>query len=102
MLLTQLCLVTRQGSEFTSKYVAYCKNKPVSDSTRLEYEVFFTSRQTELGQKLNIEDLLIAPVQRLPRYQLLIRDLLKDTRKVHMDTTKIEVGWPIHCTPTSL
>ncbi|XP_064404657.1 kalirin-like [Halichondria panicea] len=80
----------KHGSEFTSKYVAYCKNKPVSDSTRLEYDDFFTSRQLELRQKLNIEDLLIAPVQRLPRYQLLIRDLLKDTRKVNMDTTKIE------------
>ena len=73
--------------------MAYCKNKPVSDSTRLEYDDFFTARQTKLGQKLNIEDLLIAPVQRLPRYQLLIRDLLKDTRKVKMDTSKIEVSY---------
>ena len=87
--------------------MAYCKNKPVSDSTRLEYDDFFTSRQLELKQKLNIEDLLIAPVQRLPRYQLLIRDLLKDTRKVNMDTTKIEVSWKVgellvHCTYTAL
>lgn len=61
-----------QSSEF-SVYVAYCKNKPASDNARSEYEVFFSRRQSELGQKLNIEDLLIAPVQRLPKYQLLIR-----------------------------
>ena len=71
--------------------MAYCKNKPVSDSTRVEYDSFFSQRQSALGQKLNIEDLLIAPVQRLPRYQLLIRDLLKDTKKAKLDTTKIEV-----------
>ena len=61
-----------QSSEF-GIYVAYCKNKPASDNARSEYEVFFSRRQSELGQKLNIEDLLIAPVQRLPKYQLLIR-----------------------------
>lgn len=61
-----------QSSEF-GVYVAYCKNKPASDNARSEYEVFFLRRQSELGQKLNIEDLLIAPVQRLPKYQLLIR-----------------------------
>lgn len=64
----------------------------MSDSARLEYEDFFSARQSELKHKLNIEDLLIAPVQRLPRYQLLIRDLLKDTRKVNMDTSRIEVS----------
>ena len=61
-----------QSSDF-GPYVTYCKNKPTSDHARAEYEAFFTRRQSELGQKLNIEDLLIAPVQRLPKYQLLIR-----------------------------
>lgn len=61
-----------QSSDF-GPYVTYCKNKPTSDHARAEHEVFFTRRQSELGQKLNIEDLLIAPVQRLPKYQLLIR-----------------------------
>lgn len=64
--------ICMQSSEF-SVYVTYCKNKPTSDHARSEYEVFFSRRQSELGQKLNIEDLLIAPVQRLPKYQLLIR-----------------------------
>ena len=61
-----------QNTDF-SAYVTYCKNKPTSDNARVEYEAFFSKRQNELGQKLNIEDLLITPVQRLPKYQLLIR-----------------------------
>lgn len=61
-----------QRAEFKI-YIPYCKNKPTSDKTRIEYDSFFSQRQSELGHKLSIEDLLIAPVQRLPKYQLLIR-----------------------------
>ena len=51
----------------------YCKNKPTSDTARSEHELFFRQRQTALGHKLNIEDLLIAPVQRFTKYQLLLQ-----------------------------
>ena len=51
----------------------YCKNKPTSDAARSEHELFFRQRQTALGHKLNIEDLLIAPVQRFTKYQLLLQ-----------------------------
>ena len=61
-----------QNADFGA-YVTYCKNKPVSDNARVEYETYFSQRQNELGQKLSIEDLLITPVQRLPKYQLLVR-----------------------------
>ena len=61
-----------QNTDFGT-YVTYCKNKPTSDNARMEYEAFFSKRQNEFGQKLSIEDLLITPVQRLPKYQLLIR-----------------------------
>ena len=54
-------------------YLPFCKNKPASDGARVEHDKFFASRQNELGHKLSIEDLLIAPVQRLPKYQLLIK-----------------------------
>lgn len=65
-----------QGSEF-NVYLAYCKNKPTSDSVRVDYDKYFTSRQNELGHRLGIEDLLIGPVQRLPKYQLLIKVFFK-------------------------
>ena len=88
-----------QSSEF-SIYVAYCKNKPVSDHARSEYEVFFSRRQSELGQKLNIEDLLIAPVQRLPKYQLLIRVSGCGSQQDSVDQDHSqplgEIKYPIH------
>lgn len=54
-------------------YMQYCKNKPTSDAARTEHDAFFRQRQCVLGQKLNIEDLLIAPVQRFTKYQLLLQ-----------------------------
>lgn len=63
-----------------SIYMQYCKNKPTSDSARAEHDVFFRQRQTALGHKLNIEDFLIAPVQRFTKYQLLLRVRLFQSR----------------------
>ena len=37
------------------------------------YDSYFQERQASLGQKLSIEDLLIAPIHRLTKYQLLIK-----------------------------
>eukprot|EP01083_Nonionella_stella_P139907 427812_1 len=37
------------------------------------------------GMQLNIESLLILPVQRLPRYSLLLREIIKRTDKYHPD-----------------
>ena len=54
-------------------YIPYCKNKPTSDKTRAEHDKFFLQRQAELGHRLGIDDLLIAPVQRFTKYQLLLR-----------------------------
>ena len=54
-------------------YLPYCKNKLVSDAVRSMYDGYFQERQASLGQKLNIEDLLIAPIHRFTKYQLLIK-----------------------------
>ena len=54
-------------------YIPYCKNKHTSDKTRAEHDKFFLQRQTELGHRLGIDDLLIAPVQRFTKYQLLLK-----------------------------
>lgn len=73
-------------------YLKYCKNKPTSDTAKTEHEPYFNQRQTDLATdgRLTIDDLLIAPVQRFTKYQLLMRDLLKDTKKAKMETTSIE------------
>ena len=61
-----------QRSSF-NVYMQYCKNKPTSDTARADHEMFFRQRQATLGQRLSIDDLLIAPVQRFTKYQLLLR-----------------------------
>ena len=42
------------------------------------------------GSKLNLESFLIMPVQRMPRYILLMRDMLKYTHAHHPDKVLLE------------
>ncbi|KAF4519126.1 hypothetical protein B566_EDAN007399 [Ephemera danica] len=58
-------------------YVVYCQNKPVSEFIVSEKEVYFEELRQRLGHKLQLADLLIKPVQRIMKYQLLLRDALK-------------------------
>lgn len=61
-------------------YVVYCKNKPMSEHIVSEHiETYFEELRIKLGHKLQICDLLIKPVQRIMKYQLLLRDILKYT-----------------------
>jgi hypothetical protein len=41
-------------------------------------------------QSLKLESLLITPVQRIPRYRLLLQDLLKHTKETHPDFAKLK------------
>lgn len=67
-------------------YVVYCKNKPVSEYIVSEYiETYFEELRIKLGQKLQICDLLIKPVQRIMKYQLLLRDILKYTERAGLE-----------------
>ena len=45
-----------------------------------------------LGYRLKIEDYLIKPVQRIMKYQLLLKDFVKYTAKAGLDTTELKVG----------
>lgn len=63
-------------------YVVYCKNKPVSEYIVSEHlETYFEELRIKLGQKLQLCDLLIKPVQRIMKYQLLLKDVLKYTER---------------------
>ena len=63
-------------------YVVYCKNKPVSEYIVSEYlETYFEELRIKLKHKLQICDLLIKPVQRIMKYQLLLKDVLKYTER---------------------
>ncbi|KAG2468681.1 ARHGP factor, partial [Polypterus senegalus] len=72
-------------------YVVYCQNKPKSEHIVSEYiETYFEELKQQLGHRLQLNDLLIKPVQRIMKYQLLLKDFLKYYTKAAEDTTQLE------------
>lgn len=49
-------------------------------------ETYFEELRIKLGQKLQLCDLLIKPVQRIMKYQLLLKDILKYTERAGLVT----------------
>ncbi|XP_046444764.1 uncharacterized protein LOC124194558 isoform X6 [Daphnia pulex] len=61
-------------------YALYNKNKPKSDALMAEYgTAFFRRKQTELGDKMDLASYLLKPVQRMGKYALLLKQLLKES-----------------------
>ncbi|KAK5874754.1 hypothetical protein CesoFtcFv8_027314 [Champsocephalus esox] len=71
-------------------YVVYCQNKPRSEFVVLEYETFFEEIQREISCRMSISDYLIKPIQRITKYQLLLKDFLKYTLKAGLGGEDIE------------
>ncbi|XP_075332860.1 rho guanine nucleotide exchange factor 25 isoform X3 [Odontesthes bonariensis] len=79
-------------------YVVYCQNKPKSEHIVSEYiETFFEELRQQLGHRLQLNDLLIKPVQRIMKYQLLLKDFLKYYTKAGMDTEELEKAVEVMC-----
>ncbi|XP_026826598.1 kalirin isoform X2 [Ooceraea biroi] len=63
-------------------YVVYCQNKPVSEYIVSEYiDTYFEELRQKLGHRLQLCDLLIKPIQRITKYQLLLREALRLTER---------------------
>uniref|UniRef100_A0A803TQJ9 Rho guanine nucleotide exchange factor 25 n=1 Tax=Anolis carolinensis TaxID=28377 RepID=A0A803TQJ9_ANOCA len=74
-------------------YVVYCQNKPKSEHIVSEFiDTYFEELKQELGHRLQLNDLLIKPVQRIMKYQLLLKDFLKYYGKAGQNTEQLEVG----------
>ncbi|XP_072293143.1 proto-oncogene DBL [Eucyclogobius newberryi] len=60
-------------------YECYCHNKPQSDALWRQFDgcAFFQECQKKLEHKLGLDSYLLKPVQRLTKYQLLLKELLK-------------------------
>uniref|UniRef100_A0A8C7Q4G7 DH domain-containing protein n=1 Tax=Oncorhynchus mykiss TaxID=8022 RepID=A0A8C7Q4G7_ONCMY len=81
------CLETPEGvgacflerKENFKVYECYCQNKPRSESLWRQYSDcdFFQECQKKLEHKLGLDSYLLKPVQRLTKYQLLLKELLK-------------------------
>uniref|UniRef100_A0A8B9HPU7 Kalirin RhoGEF kinase n=1 Tax=Astyanax mexicanus TaxID=7994 RepID=A0A8B9HPU7_ASTMX len=71
-------------------YVIYCQNKPHSEFIVAEYEAFFEEIKQEVNSRMSISDYLIKPIQRITKYQLLLKDFLKYSSKAGLDCQEIE------------
>ncbi|XP_050637519.1 kalirin isoform X35 [Macaca thibetana thibetana] len=54
-------------------YVWYCQNKPRSEYIVAEYDTYFEEVKQEINQRLTLSDFLIKPIQRITKYQLLLK-----------------------------
>ncbi|XP_055005301.1 kalirin isoform X1 [Boleophthalmus pectinirostris] len=71
-------------------YVIYCQNKPKSEFIVAEYDTYFDGIQQDIQSRLSISDFLIKPIQRITKYQLLLKDFLKYSLKAGMDCEQTE------------
>lgn len=79
-------------------YVVYCQNKPKSEHVVSEFgDSYFEDLRQQLGHRLQLNDLLIKPVQRIMKYQLLLKDFLKYYSRAGMDTEELEQAVEVMC-----
>uniref|UniRef100_A0A669PJK9 Kalirin RhoGEF kinase n=1 Tax=Phasianus colchicus TaxID=9054 RepID=A0A669PJK9_PHACC len=78
-------------------YVVYCQNKPRSEYVVAEYETYFEEVQQEINQRLTISDFLIKPIQRITKYQLLLKDFLRYSEKAGLECSEIEKAVELMC-----
>ncbi|KFR16109.1 Proto-oncogene DBL, partial [Opisthocomus hoazin] len=71
------CFLDRR--EDFQMYEKYCQNKPRSESLwrQCSESTFFQVSWSKLEHKLGLDSYLLKPVQRLTKYQLLLKELLK-------------------------
>lgn len=99
---SELAPVVKKSERKLHMYVVYCQNKPVSEHIVTEHVGYFDEIRQKLKHKLLVSfrkldsirrqlhlnefswqlcDLLIKPVQRIMKYELLIKDILKHTKR---------------------
>ncbi|KAJ8248989.1 hypothetical protein GJAV_G00229970 [Gymnothorax javanicus] len=60
-------------------YALYSKNKPKSDALLASHgNTFFRNKQLQLGDKMDLASYLLKPIQRMSKYALLLKDLIKE------------------------
>ncbi|KAJ8272177.1 hypothetical protein COCON_G00110360 [Conger conger] len=60
-------------------YALYSKNKPKSDALLASHgNTFFRDKQLELEDKMDLASYLLKPIQRMSKYALLLKDLIRE------------------------
>ncbi|XP_075442516.1 pleckstrin homology domain-containing family G member 4B isoform X3 [Ascaphus truei] len=63
-------------------YALYSKNKPQSDALLTSHgNLFFKNKQQDLGDKMDLASYLLKPIQRMSKYALLLKDMIKECSK---------------------
>lgn len=79
-------------------YALYNKNKPKSDVLMAEYgSSFFRTKQQELGDKMDLSSYLLKPVQRMGKYALLLKQLLKECPERDNDYDELKAAEEMVC-----
>nr|XP_032833268.1 uncharacterized protein LOC116955990 [Petromyzon marinus] len=69
----------RHAKQF-EMYALYSKNKPRSDALLASHGIaFFRRKQLELEDKMDLASYLLKPIQRMSKYALLLRDMIKES-----------------------
>jgi kalirin len=67
-------------------YAIFCKNKPKSEYILIEFQAYFSWCRKQLDDNFHLSDYLIKPVQRITKYNLLLKSLrdylLKENYKI--------------------
>ncbi|EGG20546.1 pleckstrin domain-containing protein [Cavenderia fasciculata] len=78
-------------------YVEYINNYEYAmkelDKFEHEHPKYLQSLQKKNKYSLDIASLLIMPVQRIPRYELLLRELIKSTDEDHIDYNSLKAAY---------
>ncbi|XP_058065478.1 uncharacterized protein LOC131215114 [Anopheles bellator] len=62
-------------------YVTFAMHQPESELLVMRYSDYFLKIQQDLNDHLGLNSLLLQPIQRLPRYKLLLNEMVKDQLK---------------------
>ncbi|XP_046859404.1 kalirin-like isoform X4 [Xenia sp. Carnegie-2017] len=80
-----------KASKRLEMYIHYCQKKPKSEGLVREFEdLYFNELRNRLGHRLALSDYLIKPVQRIMKYQLLLKDILKYTERANLESTNLK------------
>lgn len=77
-------------------YILFALNRPKSEKICNKNLEFFQERQHAVEDKLGLNSFLLQPIQRLPRYKLLLAEINKEVLKLIadslLDSVKDEIG----------
>lgn len=73
-------------------YASYCRNKPSSEALRKEcaHVPFFQECQKKLGHQLPLHAYLLKPIQRITKYQLILKQMIKYCQKSEESRESLE------------